>query len=178
MNIGSAEKRLMYNKGDDFYFMTYNLLILLNQLGCKEGKFLKEFSKASFMIEFISNPYLIDIIEYYENHKNPGEYDLQMLNQAYSNSSLRVNYLKRLIYSLETRGVLKIRKDKPRNSIDISIADIGLVETFIDEDVFDLEIQNTKRFKKLVKRVTIIKAEKLIEELFEKYGVITWQLFE
>ena len=120
----------------------------------------------------------MDIIEYYQDHKNPGEYDLQMLNQAYSNSSLRVNYLKRLIYSLETRKVLKIKKDKPRNSIDISIADKSLVDSFIDEDVFELEIKNSKRFKQLVKRVTIIKAETLIEELFDKYGVITWQLFE
>ena len=52
----SAKKRMMFIQREDYNFLTYNFLILLNELNCvSEDKRFNDFRKIAYLVEFISN---------------------------------------------------------------------------------------------------------------------------
>lgn len=56
----SIRKRLMYVTQEDFYFLTYCLLLILKQIGCtKEDKLFKDIRKLAFCVDLVSDSELI-----------------------------------------------------------------------------------------------------------------------
>lgn len=51
---GSAKKRLMFVTHDDFYFLTYNLILVLSALECtSKDKVFTDLKKIAYLIDLI-----------------------------------------------------------------------------------------------------------------------------
>ena len=173
----SNKKRMMFIKEDDYNYLTYNIFIILNGLDCTIGKSsLKDHRKLSFLIDFISDSKLIDIIERSINGgMKINEIDKELLNQSYTNSLLRIKTINQLIFTLSSEGFISVIEKKLDKLI------IGLNTEIIDKEflkgqMFSIERNNIKRLKRIVQRISIIDISNMLSLLYYNHGVIDEQV--
>lgn len=174
----NIKKRLMFIKGEDYYFITYNLLLLLNELKCwsNNGSVFKDIRKLSFLIEFIADENLIAILEKYEDKSDLSRFDKERLNKAYSNGLLRLESMNRLLFSLEKKNIVELSQNSSRTAIDITLNNNPSVKRFIREDLFELEKNNAKRLRSTIGYLTRLTLENMLIKLFSNYGISTWPI--
>jgi hypothetical protein len=169
----STKKRMMFIKGEDYNFLAYNIFIILNFLPCVNGKSsLKDHRKLSFLIDFISDNKLIDIIE---SNGNLNEIDKDLLNQSYTNSLLRLKTINQLVFILTNENYL-ILTGKKLEKLNISLNKESVSTDFFKGKAFSIERENFKRLKSTVQRISIIDISNMLNELYYKHGVLNEQL--
>ncbi|MFY0684041.1 MAG: hypothetical protein JXR20_05770 [Balneola sp.] len=175
---GEIKKRLMFVKGEDYYFITYNLLLLLNELKCwkSRNKVLQDVRKISFLIDFVADENLCFIIEKYEDRNDINKFDRAKLSKIYTNGLLRLEGLNRLLFSLEKNKMIELTKNKSRNAIDISLLDNEKLKRFIKQSSFTVERENAIILRKNIGHLTSSTFETTLNKLFTNYGVSTWQI--
>lgn len=174
----AVKKRIMFIKGEDYNFLTYNIFIILNVLGCINGKSsLKDHRKLSFLIDFASDEKLIDIIEKSLSQENlkVNEIDRDLLNQSYTNSLLRVKTINQLVFTLTNEDYLLLT-DKKLEKLSVSLNKTKISKDFFSSKTFSIERENIKRLKGIVQRISIIDIENMLNQLYYKHGVLNEQL--
>lgn len=170
----NKKKRLMYIQSEDFYFLTYNTIILLKVLDCTNGKrYLKDYRKISFLMDFISNPYYVSFLD----KEILSASDLRELTQLYSNGILRLKELNKLYYTLDSRKIIKLEKKENSDEFNISLNIDNVACDFIDNELFEIEFKNSKIIKSRIKRLSALTLDSLKQKLFIDKGVKAWQLF-
>jgi len=168
------KKRLMYIQSEDFYFLTYNTIILLNTLDCVEGdKYLKDYRKIPFLIDFIANPYFAAFL----NGSVLNEFDKREMTRLYSNGILRQKEINKLFYTLDKRGLIHLSRKDNSDILDVTLNKSKLSSDFFDSELFGVEIHNSKLIKNHIPKLSFITLDTLKQKLFADKGVKVWQLF-
>jgi hypothetical protein len=167
------KKRLMFIQGEDYNFLTYNILIILRELKCfgPEKKF-KDFRKLAYLVSFTSNYNLANIIQNGKSGGKLNEYDKDLLNRAYNDGLVIQGQLMKLLLTLESKGYICLEKDN--NIIDISLKQDDKTLSMFDDSNYDIERSNILIIKSNIQRISILKLENLLKRLFEDYGVKRW----
>ncbi|MDC7997380.1 hypothetical protein [Gilvibacter sediminis] len=171
------KKRMMFILREDYNFLTYNIFIILNSLGCVNDKSaLKDHRKLSFLIDFVSDSKLIDIIE---NQSVEGEIineiDRDLLNQSFTNSLLRLKTINQLVFTLTNEDYLIVRNRK-LDKLNIALNKEKVSSDFLRGSMFKIERENMKRLKSVVQRISILDIGNMLQELYYKHGVINEEL--
>jgi len=171
------KKRMMFIMEEDYNFLAYNTFIILNGLGCnrKKGK-LKDHRKISFLIDFVANGKLVDILEKSNRNDSINSVDLEILNRSYTNALLRIKTINQLIYTLTNEDLIYVENRK-LDRLSVSLVKDNIDLEFFKGDLFKIERGNIKRLKEEVKRITILDISNLLEKLYYKHGIIDEQLF-
>ncbi len=174
-----VKKRMMFIKEEDYNFLTYNIFIILNGLGCtaQKGVSMKDHRKLSFLIDFISDSRLIDILgsDSMKKSNKFNELDRELLNQSYTNSLLRIKTINQLIFTLSNEGYI-IVTNKKLDKLSITLNKDKIENDFFRGGLFSIERGNIKRLKNLVKRITILDIKNMLNELYYNYGVLDEQI--
>lgn len=175
MQHNENKKKLMFVTGEDFYFLTYNILLLLKELKCNgEPRKFKDYRKLAFLIDFVSDKDLIKIFKRYDGKGIIyNDEDKKSMINAWSNGLIRTKLLARLLYALEQRDLVGIEKDTTRKSVTIWYKDNEKTKSFFKEDVFQAEKQNAKSLVDTIQRLSSITFETLESKLFTQYGINT-----
>jgi hypothetical protein len=173
-NNKKIKKKIMFNKDSDYYFIAYNSILILDNLNCYEGKTIfYDYRKLIYILPFISSKYLL--MNTINKSKLQQEH-IKLLEDTYINAKLREPILKSILFALEKKGYLNLKKNKSRNSIDVRLLPDSLPKRFLDSDLFHIEVENINQFKKYYQRLSFISLETLIEKLFKEKGVIIWDV--
>lgn len=161
----SAKKRMMFIQREDYNFLTYNFLILLNELNClsKDKKF-NDFRKIAYLIEFISNN--IDIEDYTEIE----------LSNIYLRAQLKKKLLSHLIITLKNKQYLDISLNTTHRTLDVWINKEKIPDDFFNNKYFSQEISNIQKLKKFAKVSSKQKLKTMIDNLYTNRGVLTWEI--
>ena len=125
----SEKKRLMYIQSEDFYFLTYNTVILLYTLDCINGvRYMKDYRKISFLMDFISNPYYTSFLD----RETLSNSDIRELTRLYSNGILRLKDINKLFYTLDSQKIITLNKKKGTDVFNISLNVSNLDSNFIN----------------------------------------------
>jgi hypothetical protein len=172
----NVKKRIMFNRDDDYYFITYNILIFLHTIGCVDDKSkFQDYTKLIYIIPFISYNYLLDIhIHYKETDRSLIDEELQFLSKTYIKSRMRVKLITSILFALERNNLITLEKNTIRNSIDIWVNQDKFPTSFASSSLYKLEVEQAGRFKKLFPKIKTIKTDTLIDSLFSSKGVTTW----
>jgi len=173
-----VKKRIMFNKEDDYYFITYNILVFLDTLGCvNENNRFIDYTKLTYIIPFISNHILLDIIvRYKDSDQLPNNEELELLKETYYRSRLKIKLLTSILFALERNEYIALKKNSSRHTIDIWLQKDKIPESFFDSKLFNIEIEHSKKLKEVSPRIRILTVGKLLERLFRDKGVKVWQV--
>jgi len=161
----SAKKRMMFIQNEDYNFLAYNLLIFLDEMGCySEQTRFKDFRKIAYLVEFISSS------------KEINDYDTFELSNIYLNSQLKKKLLSHLIITLQNKDYLDISLNTTHKTIELWIKKENIPTEFFDKDIFKREISNIRKLKKEFKITKISLLKKIVDEIFTKKGVSTWEV--
>lgn len=171
------KKRMMFETQEDFYFVVYNILLILKELDCHRENRFTDFTKLAYIYPFVSNNNLANILELRLNGDitNLESEDIDLLSRHYYESRLKMRLILNLISVLKVEGFIDIEKNTTRNSFDIWITNKDKLE-FLDDRSFDLERNNFGILKRVIPRIRTITVKKVVEELYEKAGVIIWEV--
>lgn len=172
------KKRLMFLKADDFYYITYNIFILLNELKCYGNtRVFKDYKKLAYLLDFVSDKSLVDILHNYcEPESKPNASDKQVLYKIYSDGAGRINQLMRLLFALEKHGYVHLEKDKKNSNINIWIDKDSIPNSFFDSGIYYNEVENSKRLKNIIPRLSSLTLKILVQKIFDENGVRTWDV--
>ncbi|MCU1805163.1 hypothetical protein NVV31_07055 [Cytobacillus firmus] len=174
INNQHIKKRIMFSKDSDYYFITYNALLILDNLKCYEGKSnFYDYRKLIYILPFITEEFLLKSVT---KNRPLRDDEIKMLEDIYINSKLREPILKSILFTLEKKGIVRMEKNEARKSIDVRLIPNSVSKEFLKSEVFNLETRNIEIFKSKFQRLAFITHESLIEKLFKEKGVIIWDV--
>lgn len=160
-----AKKRLMFIQKEDYNFLTYNFLILLNELNCtSENKKFNDFRKIAYLVEFISSNIKLE------------DYKQTELSNIYLRAQLKKKLLSHLILTLKNKEYLNVSLNTTHRTLDLWLNKEKIPSDFFDKDFFKHEILNIQRLKKIAKIAPKQKLKTLIDNLYTNRGVLTWEV--
>ncbi len=175
MNEENVKKRLMFVKGEDFYFLTYNIYIFLDFLNCNsESERFRDYRKLAFIIDFIADTNLTNVMRKDSLHYNINDRDL--LNRSYANGLIRLNEILKLLFALEKHKIVTLFKDPSGSTLDVFLNKEHTPPDFLDEELFKIEKQNVAKIKAYIPKVKSLKLDTLLSKLYYNYGIKQWEI--
>ncbi len=169
------KKRLMFSKGEDFYYLTYSIIFFLHETGALTlENSLKDPRKLAFLVDFISQPFLTDIL----SKKNivHNERNRQRLIQSYANGSARIHLIMRLINSLSNKGFLMVEKIEGESQASIYLNIANIPKDFLKSELYEQERENIRYFCSQIKRASSVKLRTMLERIYEDNGISIWHV--
>lgn len=183
----------MFLSGEDFYYFTYSILLILDVLGCTNGKLFKDYRKLPFLIEFLNDENLLNILETYSDARNEDQRDKRKLEvsqtarrmnrldkdylfKSYSTGMAKRSEVLKILFTLEKSGYVALKKANLQSGIDVTLMMETVPPEFFNKDLFAKEYDHVQRIKKLVKRLPSLTLETMLEKIYEDNGVKTWAL--
>ena len=172
----AVKKRMMYTKGDDFYFLTYNMLVLASELQCfsEEKKFI-DHRKVAFLVGLVSDPWLAQLVlDFKGPERTPSVADRSKLAKIYADGSARIHLMTRLLFASERKGIVSLYRGTRGDSIDFSLNSAALPDNFLNDPIFEMEKTNISILRKLMANLRVARLEKVLERVFVENGVHVW----
>lgn len=168
----SAKKRLMYLSGEDFYLYCYSIFVVLDSLGCCDGKYFRDYRKLAFLTDIISDDKTVYVVSHSIGERlNPKDYEC--LLDSYSNGLMRRSEILKLLFVLEKRGYIVLEKGKAQE-INVSLNKESLPEKFLGKKTFESEYENVKNVSKKVGRLAALTLDTMLNKIYVDNGVRTW----
>jgi len=174
----TAKRRIMFLTGEDYYYLTYTLLLLLDSLDAKdEARAFYDHRKLAFLGDLISNGYLTQsLIQSEESSRAAADSDSAMLSTIYSRGLSRLPSFQRLIHALTQKQLIRTTPSQEFGAWDIWLNTPAIPTDYINSDVFRTERKNIGLLRKLFPQIRKMQLEPMFERLFRERGVMAWRI--
>ena len=165
MNKSAAKKRLMFIQKEDYNFLAYNTIILLNVLECtSEAKRFRDFRKIAYLIDFITEA------------GDPKELDQKQLAEIYSRAQIKKKLLHHLLVVLKNKKIVGVSVNETTRTIDFWLNKEMIPTDFLNSDFFQKEMDNIKKLKIALGALRILTMKTLADKIFTQNNVLTWEV--
>jgi hypothetical protein len=162
----------MYLSGEDFYLYCYSVFVILDSLGCCDGKYFRDYRKLAFLTDIIGDDKIVYVVSH-SSGENLNPKDYECLLDSYSNGlTLRSEILK-LLFVLEKKGYVSLNRGKAQE-IDVTLTKNNLPNGFLNSNVFASESKNIKDVSKKVGRLASLTLDTMLNKIYVENGVRTW----
>lgn len=164
-----AKKRIMFLPSDDFNFLAYSIIIVLQTISCKsEKKLLVDIRKLAPISSIIPMPHMEYLIfDSPESHETK-----KMLPKLWAQTKKKEPLLHRITYALEKRDIIGVQVDQKRGCIGAFLKDESIGESLVESTLFNREIRNVGILMQKIPRIRTIKYQTLMERLLPYSGTI------
>jgi hypothetical protein len=172
----AAKKRIMFIKGEDFNFLAYHVLIVLDAFRCNsKERLFKDHRKLAFLPDLISSTSLTAILLRRKRLQSSlSARDAHLLATAYANGASRRHLVARVISALAQRGLLSIEKAEDGVAHDLWLNRDQVPKSFLDSDVYLVERENIEHLLQISNRIRTVSLETFLDRFFGDHGVHTW----
>lgn len=167
------KRPLYFISGEDFYFVAYSILLVLDFLGGAQKR-VKDHRKLTYLIQFVSDNRLIDVLLRTQQKKVSNPLDREFLFSSFTNAELHKREVFKILFSLERGGYISIRRTDVAEILDVTLVPNSIPRGFFESDNFDEERRNADELKKLIPRISMLIFDSLLERLYLDRGVRVW----
>jgi hypothetical protein len=171
----TTKKNLMFISSEDFYLLSYSIIIILDSLGCVKNRYFKDYRKLSFIIEIIKNRRHILTIENGTKTKLHIN-DKDFLFQSYANGLARRSETLKILFSLEKKGYIALEQGKIDSFVNAKLLKENLPSNFLDKEIFNYEYENCNRLKTSIKKISMLNLETFLDKIYRDNGVKIWEI--
>jgi hypothetical protein len=165
MNKSAAKKRLMFIQKEDYNFLAYNTIILLDALECtSEAKRFRDFRKIAYLIDLITDA------------GDPKELDQKQLAKIYSRAQIKKKLLHHLLVVLKNKKIVGVSVNEATRTIDLWLNREMIPVEFLDSEFFREEMENIKKLKSALGSLRILTMKTLADKIFTQNNVLTWEV--
>ena len=168
-------RRLNHLVGEDFYFLSYSILVSLHGLSSR-GAVFRDHRKLAHVIHFVSDPRLLSILDRSQNKPVENPVDRELLFAAYTKAELLKREIYKLLLSLDRRGLVSAAPSSIPGAIDVSLISNAVNAEFFSNEIFDDEQKNTTELRRLVPRIGVMTLETFLNRVYVSRGVRAWAL--
>lgn len=169
-----VKRKMMFIKGEDFYYLTYNILILLHCFECyKPEKAFKDHRKLTYLIELMSDSNLLEcFLEVFKTDKSFRTDDKRSMFEMFCNAKMRTNQITKLVFALNRNNHIFV--DKHKYNINLWLNDCQEIKELVSSETYKIEISNCLKIKKAMPMLRIMSLETMLNKIFDENGVKTW----
>lgn len=167
-------RRLNHLVGEDFYFLSYNIIVALEVI-CPRGAIFRDHRKLAHVIQFVSDARLLSILDRSKSKMIENAVDRELLFGAFTKAELVKREIYKLLLSLDRRAVISAVPATTPGSIDLSIRR-DVARTLTADDIFSEEVENASRLRLLVPRLAVMTLDTFLDRVYVKRGVRAWAL--
>lgn len=169
-----SKKRMMFILEEDYYFITMKILSILIALECNIKPF-EDYKKLAIIFEFIKNDFNMSFLKKLCDKKELDLFENERAVKLFCESKLDVAVIKRVLFFLERKDMVKLQKNSKNGSIDVLLLQNDLLKGLIEEGRIKKDIENCLFIKKTVKRLRTLKLSTLQEKIFGYSEVAKWE---
>lgn len=160
-----ARKRIMFIQKEDYNYLIYNLLLVLNHFGCiEENMAFKDFRRIAYILEFMGSSKSID------------DYTQEELGNIYLKAQLKKKLLSHVLIILKNKGYIEISANSQNPTFDIWINKHNIPNNFWNDELFKIELCRLNEIKKILTRFRVGTIKTLAERMFKNKNVIIWEV--
>ena len=160
-----ARKRIMFIQKEDYNYLIYNLLLVLNYLECtEESKAFKDFRRIAYILDFLGST------------KSMNEYTQEELGNIYIKAQLKKKLLSHVLIILKNKGYIEISPNSRNSIFDIWINKHNIPNNFWNDELFKIELCRLNEIKKILTRFRVGTIKTLAERMFKNKNVIIWEV--
>ena len=156
----------MFIQKEDYNFLAYSLLILLDTLDCsRENKLFKDFRKIAYLVDFINQGG--DFVKY----------SREQLSLIYTKAPIKRQLIHHLLHILSKKNYIGVSRNTTHKSFDVWIIRENLPSAFLDKRFFENEISNINLLKNAFgnRSLKTITLKNLSDAIFKTKNIITWE---
>lgn len=169
----TSKRPLYFISGDDFYFIAYSILLILAHLGGAKNR-VSDHRKIAYLAQFINDERLIGILERTKGKSVINSIDRELLFISYTTAELHKGEVLKILLSLERKGLVVLARTDSATVIDVSLKVDVLPPGFLDSANFSHERLNAERLKSVIKRLSVLSFETLLQRLYTDQGIKVW----
>lgn len=167
-------RKLSHLLGEDYYYMTYLLILCLDQFSAKKSRLFNDHRKLSYLIHIISSNSIISIL-----NENPESHianvrDKDLLYASYTNGTIHAKDVYKLLLTLEIKGFIELIKTKSPEVLNVKILNKSIPKEFFDKKVFEEELNNINGLKKSLARVSVVGLKTFVDKVYTNKGLRVW----
>ncbi|PQY53936.1 hypothetical protein [Cronobacter sakazakii] len=166
-------KRISFVSGEDFYFLTYLIIICIKEFSTKKMIF-KDHRKLTYLMQLVSNSIAVNILIENYNKNTLKPFDKEFLFDVYVRASLHQREVYKIIRSLEKNGFITLINTDKVDCYNLEVINKDKLNDFFNTDIFDTELNNATMLKTHFKSINTLGLEGLIDKFFTNYGLNLW----
>lgn len=164
-NKNAAKKRLMFIQKEDYNFLAYNTIILLDALECtSESRKFKDFRKIAYLVDFINEG------------GDPKKFDQRQLAKIYSRAQIKKKLLHHLVVVLKNKKIIGVSINGVSRTIDLWLNKSAVPSGFLDKEFFSNEVANINELKGTLGTLKTLTMKTLADKIFTQNNVLTWEV--
>ncbi|MEN5062937.1 hypothetical protein [Achromobacter aegrifaciens] len=167
------KRPLYFISGEDFYFIAYSVLLALDLFG-GSLKRIKDHRKIAYLIHFLSDDRLIDILDRTQNMRRANPVDRELLFSSFTNAELHKREVFKILFSLKRRGFVSVERTDTAEVLDVTLEVAALPQSFLKSECFAEERANAANLKRIIPRISTLSFDTLLERLYMDRGVRVW----
>jgi hypothetical protein len=167
----AAKRRIMFVAGEDFYFLTYTLLLLLRELkALSEEQSLVDSRKVAYLADFLSSNADLQLVV---THAPLSQSARSRLSLLYDRAVARRIAVERLVEALPTRDLIRV--SRPSVDVDrVHLVNQKDAAKLLEGQRFRSEVTRLAMLRKSVPQLRTMTLATLKQRLFGDRGVRTW----
>jgi len=174
----NIKKKIMFIKDEDYNYLTYNILIVLDHFKCyTQNKTFIGYMKLAFLINCLTSDADTNLfVEAMKAEKNT-QSDLflyENLLRVYTKSKLMQGHVKRLLFALKRKNIIDILPDR-FSSVGAYMFPNGEMLSILHDNMFNEEYERIKKIQMAYPRLRSIKYESFLKKVFIENGVGKWE---
>lgn len=171
-------KRLMYISSEDFYLMTYLILVSLNKLVGKKStsKKFKDHRKLIYLIQFLSDYRLIELLVRYKDKKIVNGNDLEFLFDSFTKAELHKKEVNKVLKVLEKKGYINLESTPKVEVYNVTLNNENLPFELINNNAFNDVCDSLDILKSCINSLSLITVDTFVDKVYRNNGVRVWAL--
>lgn len=129
-------RKLSHLSGEDYYYMTYLLILCLNEFSSKKSRLFNDHRKLSFLIHIVSSSSIVNIINEGNDTKPINSRDKDLLYTSYTKGTVHAQDIYKILLTFEIKGFVEVLKTESPDILNVKILDKKIPKDFFDKNVF------------------------------------------
>lgn len=171
----TVKRRLNFISGEDFYFLTYELLLIIDLLTTANGKF-RDHRKLSHLVQLAGDENVVRILKRYEDRLINNAEDREKLFVTFTNGELNKREIFKLVLALERRGLLRVERTATPEVLDVQLNRSELPTDFLSNEIFKTDRAIISDLKKVIPRLSRLTMDTFLHKVYGSRGVNVWAL--
>lgn len=171
-NIG--KRRLNYITSEDFYFLAYEMLLILKSFSSASGVEFKDHRKLAYLVHIISDSRIVGIIERNKGRQISSSIDKELLFTSFTSGELHKRDVYKIMLSLQKRGFIALSKGVAPEVLNVQLNIKNIPVMFFENEEFLSDYSIIARLKVAIPRISSMKIETFLDRTYKDYGLNVW----
>lgn len=172
--IDDKLRKISFLSGEDFYFLTYLILLCLKYFGSKNDSVFSDHRKITYLMQVICNSSVVHVLIHNINRGQINIVDKELLFDSFTKAALHQREVYKILRALEIKGIVELVSTNSADVYNVKLLETETSRDFFETNIFYQELENIKKIKATFKRINTLGLDGFIKKFFSDYGLNIW----